>query len=98
MGSWERLATCAHEWILYSQKGASLRNILFAHVYGCVVVGQPSSSAVMGIEEDIVEDNSLPDHISGPPRGWRSAVRRAAMLRAITEGRRGLAPRAGAPT
>ncbi len=47
--------------------------------------GQPSSSVVMGIEEDIVEDSSLLDHISGPSRGWRSAVRRVAMLRAITE-------------
>ncbi len=52
-----RLATCAHVWILYSQKGASLRNIQFAHVYGCVDVGQPSSSVAMGIEEDIVEDS-----------------------------------------
>ena len=30
----ERLATCAHEWILYSQKGASQRNIRFTRVYG----------------------------------------------------------------
>ncbi len=85
--------TCAHEWILYSQKGVSLRNIRFALVYGCVGVGQPSSSVVMGIEKDIVEDSSLPDHISGLPRGWRYAVRRVAMLRAITEGQRGLPPR-----
>ncbi len=80
----ERLATCAHEWILYSQKGVRLRNIRFTHVYGCVGVGQPSSSVVVGIEEDRVEYNSLPDHISGPPRGWRSVVRRVAMLRANT--------------
>jgi hypothetical protein len=71
----------------------SLRNFRFARVYGCVGVGQPSSSVVMGIEEDIVEDCSLPDHVSGPPRGWRSAVRRVAMLRAITQGQRGLPPR-----
>ncbi len=85
--------TCAHGWILYSQKGASLRNIRFALVYGCVGVGQPSSSVVMGIEKDIEEDSSLPDHIFVPPRGWRSAVRRVAMLRAIAEGQRGLPPR-----
>jgi hypothetical protein len=88
----ERLATCAHVWILYSQKRASLRNIRFAHVYGCVGVGQQSSSVVTGIEEDIVEDILFPDHISGPSRGSRSAVRRVAMLRAITEGQRGLPP------
>ena len=56
-------------------------------------VGQPSSSVVIGIEEDKVEDISFPDHISGPPRGWRSAVRRVAMLRAIMEGQRGRSPR-----
>ncbi len=53
----KRLATCTHERILYSQKGVSLRNIWFAHVYGCVGIGQPSSFVVMGIEEDIVEDS-----------------------------------------
>jgi hypothetical protein len=78
---------------VYSQKGVSLINIRFALVYGCVGVGQPSSSVVMGIEEDIVEDSSLLDHIFGPPRGLRSAVRRVGMLRAITEGQRGLPPR-----
>jgi hypothetical protein len=62
-------------------------------VYGCVGVGYPSSSVVIGIEEDRVEDISCPDHISGPPRGWMSAVRRGAMLRAITEGQRGHPPR-----
>jgi hypothetical protein len=62
-------------------------------VYGCVDVGRPLSSVVIGIEEDRVEDISLPDHISGPPRGWRSAVRRVAMLRAITERHGGHPPR-----
>jgi hypothetical protein len=47
----------------------------------------------MEIEEDIVEDSSLPYHIFGPPRGWRSVVRRVAMLRAIAEVERGLPPR-----
>ena len=40
-----------------------------------------------------MEDISLPDHISGPPRAWRSAVRRVAIFRAITEGQRGRPPR-----
>ena len=88
----ERLATCAHEWILYSQKGVSLLNIRFTRVYGCGV-GHPSPSVVIGIEEDREEDISFPDHIYGPPRGWRSAVRRVGMLRAITEGQRGRPPR-----
>jgi hypothetical protein len=87
------LATCDHVRILFSQKGASLNNIRFTRVYGCVRVGQPSSSVVMGIEEVREEDISFPDHISGPSRGWRSAVRRVAMLRAITDGQSGLPPR-----
>ncbi len=71
----------------------SLLNFRFTRVYGSVGVEQPSSSVVIGIEEDRVEDISFPDHISGPPRGWRSAVRRVAMLWAITEGQRGRPPR-----
>jgi hypothetical protein len=47
----------------------------------------------MGIEEVREEDISFPEHISGPPRGWRSAVRRVAMLRAMTDGQSGLPPR-----
>jgi hypothetical protein len=54
---------------------------------------RPPSSVVIGIEEDRVEDISFHDNISGPPRGRRSAVRRVAMLRAITEGQRGRPPR-----
>ncbi len=81
--------TCAHEWILYSQKGVILLSIRFTRMYGCVGMGHPFSSMVIGIEEDRVKDSSFPDHISGPPREWRSAVRRVAMLRAITEGQRG---------
>ncbi len=50
---------------MYSQKGVSLRNIRFAHVYDCVGVGQPSSYVVMDIEENIVEDSELPNRISG---------------------------------
>ncbi len=45
----ECLATCAREWILYSQEGVSQRNIRFRYVYGCAEVGQPSSYVVMGI-------------------------------------------------
>jgi hypothetical protein len=52
----ERLATCAHEWILYSQKGVSLLNVRFTRVCGCMGVGRPSSSVVIGIAEDRVED------------------------------------------
>ncbi len=44
-------------------------SIRFTRVYGCVGVGHPSSSVVIGIEEDRVKDNSVLDHISGPPRG-----------------------------
>ncbi len=83
----------AHVCILCSQKGVSLSRIRITLVYGCLGVGQPSSSVVMGVEEVREEEVSFPGHISGPPRGWRSAVRRVAMLRAITDGQRGLPPR-----
>ncbi len=68
------LATCDHVCMLGSQKGVSLNSIRVTRVYGCVGVGQPSSTVVMGIDEVREEDISFPDHISGPPRGWRSAV------------------------
>ncbi len=48
---------------------------------------------IMGIKEVSEEDISFPGHISGPPRGWRSAVRSVTMLREITEGQKGLPPR-----
>ncbi len=67
----------------------SLFNIRFTRVHGCVGVRHPSSSVAIGIEEDRVEDIPFPDHMSGLPRGWRSSVRRVAMLRAVTEGKKG---------
>ena len=86
-------AICAHLCILFSQKGVSLSRIRLTSVYGCVIVGQPSSSVVIGIEEVSEEEISFPDHISGPPSGWSSAVSSVAMLRAMTEGQSGLPPR-----
>ena len=71
----------------------SRSRIRFTLVYGCLGVGQPSSSVVIGIEEVRDREISFPDHISGPPRGWRSAVRRVAILRAIADGQRDLPPR-----
>ena len=78
--------------MLCSQNGVGRSRIRFTFVYGWLDVGQPSSSVVMGIEEVREKEISFPDHISGPPRGWRSAVRRVAILRAITDGQRGLPP------
>ncbi len=88
----DRLAICAHVFILCSQKGVSRSRIRFTLVYDCLGVGQPSSSAVMRIEEVREKEISFPDHFSGPPRGWRSAMRRVAILRAITDGQRDLPP------
>ncbi len=56
-------AICDHVCILCSQNGVSLSIIRFTPVYGCLGVGQPSSSVVMGIEEVREEENSFPDHI-----------------------------------
>ncbi len=64
----------------------------FTRVYGCVGVGHPSSSTVMGIKEDRVDDSSFRDQILGPLRGWRSAVKRVATFRAIAEGQSDLPP------
>ncbi len=89
----DSLAICAQVCILCSHKGMSRSRIRFAPVYGCLGVRQPSSSVVMVIEEVRDRQISFPDHISGPPRGWRSAVRRVAILRAITDGQRCLPPR-----
>ncbi len=74
-------------------EGCELSRIRLTSVYGCVIVGQPSSSVVIGIEEVSEEDISFPDHISGPPSGWRSAVSSVAMLRAMNEGHSCLPPR-----
>jgi len=89
----DSLAICAHLCNLCSQKGVSLSKIQLTRVYGCVTVGQTSLSVIMGIEEVSEEEISFPDHISGPPSGWRSAVRSVAMLRAMTEEHRGFPPR-----
>jgi len=48
----------------------------------CVSKGHPSSSIWMGIREERLVDS----HISGPPEGWRSVVRRVAMFLATIEG------------
>ena len=52
---------------------------------GCVVNGQPSSSSGMGMSEEMDVEIWLPDQISRPPVGWRSARSRVAMLRATTD-------------
>ncbi len=44
-------AIYAHLCILVSQKSVSLSKIRLTGVYGCVIVGQPSSSVMLGIEE-----------------------------------------------
>ena len=89
----DNLAICAHVCMLCSQNGVSRSRIRFTFVYGWLGDGQPSSSVLMGIDAVRDREISFPDHISGPPRGWRSAVRRVAILRAITDGQIGLPPR-----
>jgi hypothetical protein len=48
--------------------------------------GHPSSSVWTGIREERLVEIWFPDQISGPPEGWRSAIRRVAMFLAIIEG------------
>ena len=47
----DSIAICAHLCILCSQKGVSLSKIRLMRVYGCVIVGHPYSSVIMGMEE-----------------------------------------------
>ncbi len=43
-----------------------------------------------GIRDEMKRDIRLPDQISGPPTGWRSAINRVVMLRATIEGHIGV--------
>ena len=56
------------------------------------MVGQPSSSVVMGMAFVSVVEIGFPDQISGPPRGCKSAAISVAMLRARIEGQSGVPP------
>ena len=90
--SGEICAICSHVYMLCSQRGVSFRRIRLIGVYGCEDVEQSSSSVVIGIAAVNVVDMGLPDHISGPLNGCRSAAISVAILRAIVEGQRGLSP------
>ncbi len=76
----------AHSWMACSHRGASLWRICVACGKGWSSVGQPSSSVVIGILDVIVVDICLPDQISMPPMGCRSAVSRVATFLPITDG------------
>ena len=56
------------------------------------MVGQPSSSVVIGMALVSAVEIGFPDQISGPPRGCRSAAMSVAMLRAMIEGQSGVPP------
>ena len=56
------------------------------------MVGQPSSSIVMGMALVSAVEIGFPDQISGPPRGCKSAAISVAMLRAMMEGQSGVPP------
>ena len=56
------------------------------------MVGQPSSSVVIGMAFVSAIEIGFPDQISGPPRGCRSAAISVAMLRAMMEGHSGVPP------
>ena len=57
-----------------------------------MVVGQPSSSVMIGIAFVSAIEIGFPDQISGAPRGCKSAAISVAMLRAMTEGQSGVPP------
>ena len=86
------LAICAHVCTLCQHKGRSLRRIRHVRVYGWLIVGQSSSSVVMGIALVSAVDIGFPDQISGGPRGCRPASISVAMLRAMMEGQSDLPP------
>ena len=54
------------------------------------MVGQPSSSIVIGMAFVSAIEIGFPDQISGPPRGCKSAAISVAMLRAMMDGQSGV--------
>ena len=80
-------------WIPCSYSRASFRSRSVAWGEGCNSSGQPSSSRWTGILDEMEADMWLPVQISGPPTWWRSAINRAAMLRATIEEHIGMRPR-----
>ena len=88
----DSLIICAHVYTLRSHKGVSLRRILSVRVKGWLVVGQPSSSVLIGMAFVSAIEIGFPDQISGPPRGCKSVAISVAMLRAMMEGQSGVPP------
>ncbi len=62
----DSLIVCAHVYTLCSHKGVSLRRILSVRMQGWLVVGQPSSSVVIGMAFVSATEIGFPDQISGP--------------------------------
>ena len=56
------------------------------------MVGQPSSSVVIGMAFVSAIEIGFSDRISGPPRGCKSAAISVAMLRAMMDGQSGVPP------
>ena len=57
-----------------------------------MLVGQPSSSVVIGMAFVSAIEIGFLDQISGPPRGCRSAATCVAMFRVTREGQSGVPP------
>ena len=74
---------------MFSEEEVSFQIMRFIGVYGCVSVGQSSSSEVMGIIVVTKVDILLPGQVSEPPSGWKSAAISVNMLRVIMEGQIG---------
>ena len=88
----DNLIVCAHVCTLCSNNGVSLRRIRSFRVYGWMGLGQPSPSVVIEMALASAVDIGFPDHISGPPRGCKSATMSVAMFRAMMEGHIGVPP------
>ena len=75
-----RQKICDQLWIPCSHSGASFRSRKVVWAKGCASRGQPSSSRLTWILDEMELDIWLPDQISGPPTWWRSAYALSLLL------------------
>ena len=84
-----------HQW-LYQGFGSSCgRHVLIVGIVfgsmnrgwgkGWLCDGHPFESVLIGILDVMGEEIRLPNQISGPPVGWRSALRSVAIFLAMTD-------------
>jgi hypothetical protein len=72
-------------WIPWSQSAVSFLRMDVALGKGWVCRGRPVSSVRTGMSVEMEVAIGFPAQISGPPVGWRSAMSKVAILRAMMD-------------